>query len=50
MEERKREVKEVHSMKKRIGGIFLAAVLVLSLLTACGGSAGMSNGSKNFAA
>ena len=37
-------------MKKRIGGIFLAAVLVLSLLTACGGSAGMSNGSKNFAA
>lgn len=37
-------------MKKRIGGIFLTAVLVLSLLTACGGSAGMSNGSKNFAA
>lgn len=37
-------------MKKRFGGIFLAAVLVLSLLTACGGSAGGSNGSKNFSA
>lgn len=33
-------------MKKRIGGIFLAAVLVLSLLTACGGG---SNGSKSYA-
>lgn len=37
-------------MKKRIGGIFLATVLVLSLLTACGGSAGGSSGSKNSAA
>lgn len=37
-------------MKKRIGGIFLAAVLVLTLLTACGGSAKVSNGSKSFAA
>lgn len=37
-------------MKKRIEGIFLAAVLVLSLLTACGGSAGGSNGSKSVAA
>ena len=37
-------------MKKRIGGIFLAAALVLSLLTACGGSAGGSSGSKNSAA
>lgn len=37
-------------MKKRIGGIFLAAVLVLSLLTACGGSAGGNSASKNFAA
>lgn len=37
-------------MKKRIGGIFLTAVLVLTLLTACGGSAKVSNGSKSFAA
>lgn len=38
-------------MKKRIGGIFLAAVLVLSLLTACGGGAAVNGGgSKNFAA
>ena len=50
MEERKREAREVYSMKKRIGGIFLATVLVLSLLTACGGSAGGSSGSKNSAA
>ena len=37
-------------MKKRIGAVLLSLVVILTLLTACGGSAGGSNGSKSFAA